>query len=249
MEPNRVPLEYCHRWILAGLKIGERNYTLFIICGLIMYISLFILWAIPTLVHVWFIAAVGNVGVSLLMFFYSLATMRLTHALLREPTLKTDLDSFLKYAFDATYFEKFKMPILIIAGLAVLAQIAPFLRFTPLILACKVAAATALFLFIFSAFMMLQNPLMDWKVAFNKVYQGLTLNMTASLATLGILGIFAVVSLALCLAPFLLYFVPMTFSVGYLVYASIFESLDIEAVITEWGSKRVVETHLLPPEA
>lgn len=240
MEPNKVPLEYCHRWIVAALKIGEHNYTLFLICGLIMYITLFILSVIPL---------VGTIASLLLLFLYLLAAMRLVHNLLREPTLKIDLDSYLKYTFDASYFERFKTPLIILVGLGVLSAASVFTRLTSLIFLGSVVVYTMTYLFSFSAFMMIQNPQMDWQKAINKVFQGFTLNLGSWVAALVLLSAFALVSLILCFVPFLLYFAPMTFAVGYLIYASIFESLDIEAVITEWSSKTVVETHTLPPEA
>lgn len=240
MEPNKVPVEYCHRWIVAGLRIGERHYTLFVICSLIMYISLFILSVIPF---------IGFVASLVLLFFYWLAAMRLTHNLLKEPTLKTDLDTYLKYAFDKDYIERFKTPLIILGALGVISVATVYTRISGLILLGTVASYLATYLFSFTAFMMLQTPGMTWDQALNKVYQGFTLNLGAWLAAILILMAFAVASLLLCFAPFLLYFAPMTFSVGYLIYASIFESLDTEAVITEWSSKTVIETHILPPES
>lgn len=240
MEPNKVPLEYCHRWIVAGLKIGERNYTLFVICSLIMYISLFILSVIPF---------VGFIASLILLFLYWLAALRLTHNLLKEPTLKTDLDSYLKYAFDKDYFERFKTPLIILAALGVISIVSVYTRVTGLILLGTLLSYFATYLFSFAAFMMIQNPGMTWDKALNKIYQGFTLNLGAWTAAMVILMAFASISMILCFAPFLLYFAPMTFSTGYLIYASIFESLDTEAVITEWSSKTVVETHTLPPEA
>ena len=239
-QPNKVPLEYCHRWIMCALKVGERHYTLFLISGLIMYITLFVCSVIPYL---------GAIASPLLSFMFSLAGMRLVHQIIKEKTLKTDLDTYLKFVFDPMYIQRFRTQYLILAGMGLLSIASTFTRITTLTLAISVIVYFLTYLFSFSAFMMIQNPHVFWRKAIDKIFQGFTLNAGALTMAMLLLSLFAGLSLALCFVPFLLYFVPMTFAVSYLIYASIFENMDIEAFIKEWSSKPVVETHVLPPEA
>lgn len=239
MEPNKVPFEYCHRWLVSGLKIGERNYTLFLVCGLLMYIVTFIASIIPF---------VGHIASLLLLFLFALGAMRLTQQILKFPDAKNDLDTYLKFVFDPVYFQRFQMQIGILVGLGAVTLAMSYVRLTSLIFLSSSIIYMITALFIFSAFMALENPALEWHKALEKVFQGIILNLGVYICAGLLFGLFAVVSLALCFVPFLLYFVPMTFSVCYLIYASIFENLDIEALITEWSSKTHVETVTLPPE-
>jgi hypothetical protein len=240
MEPNKVPFEYCHRWLVCSLKIGERNYTLFLICGLIMYITSFIVSVIP------FVGAIASL---MLSFIFTLAGMRLTQFILKNPEAKADIDTYLKFAFDPDYFNRFRTQLAILFVAGVISLSSTYLRFISFTFVTSAVIFLVTYLVSISAFMIIQNPDMHWQKALEKVFQGFTLNLGSWLCAFILLGAFAVVSLLLCFVPFLLYFVPMTFSVGYLIYASVFENVDIESLITEWGSKTTVQTHTLPPEA
>lgn len=238
MEANKVPFSYCHRWLTCSLKVGERHYTLFLVCGLLVYITTAVLGAIPF---------VGSVASLLLTFIYSVAGMRMTQQILKQGT--GTVDDFLKYAFDPAFFKSFQVHLLLLAGLGLLSFTTVFIKVTSLIFASSAAIYLFTYLFSFSAFLMLQNPGLQLQAALEKVFQGFVLNIGAWLVAVLLLGLFGAVSLLLCFVPFFLYFVPMTFSVGYLIYASVFENLDVEALITEWSSKPPIHTHVLPPEA
>lgn len=240
MEPNKVPFDYCHRWLICALKVGERHYTLFLVSGLIMYITTFIVSRIPY---------IGSILSLVLSFMYALAGMRLSQLIIKSPEARADVDTYLKFAFDPDYFNRFRVQLGILVALGVVSVTSAQIRFTSLIFMTTALVLLITYMVIFSAFMIVQNPTMEWQKALEKVFQGFTLNLGAWICAFLLIGTFAVVSLLLCFVPFLLYFVPMTFTVGYLIYASVFDNADIEALITEWGSKTTVETHTLPPEA
>lgn len=237
MEPNKVPLDFCHRWIYGSIKLGERHYTLFLICGLIMAISLVITKAIPY---------VGSISYMILSFLYVMGAMRMTDHTLQHG--KASVDDFLKYTFDTSYFQRFSVQLIALVGLGVFLLLATYLNLFFTALASTALSTIMTQLLTFSAFMMWRNPSLHWKEAFERIFNGFSLNLGTWLISLLLLALFATLTIILCLAPFLLYFVPMTFGVTYMIYASIYENLDIESLITEWSSKPPIETHTLPSE-
>lgn len=238
MEPNQVPLEHCHRWIFASVKLGERHYTLFLICGLITTISLIILNAIPY---------IGSLLYMVLSFFYIIGSMRMTEQIIKYD--KGTVDDFLKYVFEVSYFKQFQVHLIALIGFGLFLIAISFFKIFFTSILSMVLSTLVTQLLSFSAFMMLHNSSLPWKSAFEKIFSGFTLNLGAWVISLILLAVFAIISIVLCLAPFLLYFVPMTFGVSYLIYSSIYENLNVESLITEWSSKPPIETHTLPPEA
>lgn len=238
MEPNKVSIDYCHRWIKCSLKIGERHYTLFLICGLIIYITTFIISAIPFF---------GSIASIMLTFLYAIAGMRLTQQALQQNA--ATVDDFFKYTFDSEYFKKFKIQFGILFGLGVISLSSTLIKLTSVLLVSNTVVHLITYLIGFSAFMILQNPTLKWNSALEKVFQGFILNLGPWIMVSVLLVVFAALSLLLCFVPFLLYFVPMTFSVGYLIYSSIFENLNIDTFLADWSKKPPIQTLILPPES
>jgi hypothetical protein len=237
MEPNTVPFDYCHKWIKASIKIGERHYTLLLMCGLLVFASSFIVGLFPY---------VGNFCALFLTFIYGLAGMRLTQQILKQGS--GTFDDYLKYAFDPVVFKKFQPFLVIIFLMATLQVTSGIFKITTLLYFSSVTSYLFITLFMVSAFLLLQQPSIGWQDAFKKVLSGFWQNGLTWVAAGFLMAIFAVVSALLCFVPFLLYFIPMTFSLAYLIYASIFEDLNIDALISEWSSK-VVTTTILDPSS
>lgn len=234
MEPNTVPSSYCHRWISAAMKLGERHYSLFLACGLLVCITCFFAMILP------YIGFFLNL---LLLFIFFIANMRLTQQVLTSGS--ATFDDYLKYAFDLRFFRIFSPFLFMVLALAILLWGTQYINAGSFLMFISLLSFVFISILSFAAFMQLNNPNLSWDVALKKVLAGFWQNITTwGLGGLFI-GIFAIVSALLCFVPLLLYFVPMTFSVGYLMYASIYEDLDIDRLIVEWSHKSVTTTEVI----
>jgi len=226
LEPRNVPFNYCYRWLNCSIKVSEKYYTLFLGCGLLYFF---------TITAIGFIPYLGTIASLFLMFLYSLANMRLSQKIRHGGTAV--FDDYLKLAFDPVIFEKFVPFLVMLFAISFTQVVSTVVKMTFLMLTMSFVNYFVVTIAVFASYMMLQDSSLDWKTASLKVMRGLWMNVLPTVAGWFIFALFAGFCALLCFVPFLLYFLPMTLPLSYLIYSSIFEGLDVDKTIAEWSSK------------
>lgn len=237
MEARHVPFEYSHRWIKCSLKISEKHYSLFLACGLLQLFAC---------VAVSFVPVVGAMASAIMMFIYGLGGMRLVKHI-RETNSGT-FDDYLKYTFDPIVFQRFVPFLVALTLLNGTVGVLGIVKLPAIILPVSLVANIALVFCIHSSYMMIQNPALNWQDALAAVGRGIWKNILTWIVFGLLLVLFSVGSILMCGVGLLLYFVPMTFPVNYLVYSSIYEGLDIDQLIKTSSKINAVHTVDAPPD-
>lgn len=231
-----VPVSYSVEWIKASIKVAERNYSLCLACGLlVMLINMFVS----------FIPFLGSIASTVLIFLFYTAQLKFVRRLLNKE--EVNFEQFLQTIFDPEIFSK-NSPYIVICAIS--AALASFLVIID-------SAATSYYyrqggilmslgsvwnvlnfllatLCAFAVDLRDKNPELSWQAGLRRAFAGVWQNIIPWVLTGLLVSLFAIVSMVLCVLPFFLYFVPMTFPYVYLIYASIFEGLNIEQVADDW---------------
>ncbi len=228
MEPLQnflLPFDYCHRWIRAAFNMVEKHFSLFAFLGVIVFITEAMISVIPYL---------GSLANPVLRFIYAFGGLRLMDALMQKQT--HTIESYFKLCFDESLLKPFKNYLLACAGIGLVVEIG--LRANiPHFYWLTALTTLGIYLIPFMAYYQFRNPGMTEKQSMDYVLSqtwkniGNLLCLTIFLSTLGL------AAMALCVVPFFLYFMPLTFPLVYLVYMGLCEHKTIEELNLIWNSR------------
>lgn len=231
-----VPAGYAIDWIKASMKVAERNYSLCLACGLLVALVNMIIGFIP------FIGAVAS---TVLLFLFYVAELQFVRRLMNKE--EVNFEQFLQMVFDPKVFTKHSHYVVICAISALIATALIHIDssstsyysqtggiFMSLGGIWNLFNYVLVMLCAFAVDLQEKNPDLNWQTALRRAFAGLWQNIIPWILTSILIVIFLVVTMALCVLPFFLYFVPMMFPFMFLVYASIFEGLNIEQVSEDW---------------
>lgn len=224
-----LPFDYCHRWIRAAFNMVEKHFSLFALLGVIVFITEAMVSVIPYL---------GSVANPVLRFIYAFGGLRLMEALMQKQT--HTIESYFKLCFDESLLKPFKNYLLACAGIGLVVEIG--LRANiPHFYLLTVLTTVGIYLIPFMAYYQFRNPgisaptterqAMDYVLAQAWKNIGNLLCLTIFLLALG------TAAMALCVVPFFLYFMPLTFPLVYLVYMGLCEHKTIEELNLIWNSR------------
>jgi hypothetical protein len=224
-----LPFDYCHRWIRAAFNMVEKHFSLFALLGVIVFITEAMVSVIPYL---------GSIAYPVLRFIYAFGGLRLMEALMQKQT--HTIESYFKLCFDESLLKPFKNYLIACAALGLVveiglrANIPHFYWFT-------IITTLGIYLIPFMAYYQFRNPgisarttdrqSMDFVLSQAWKNIGNLLCLTIFLLALGI------AAMALCVVPFFLYFMPLTFPLVYLVYMGLCEGKTIEELNLIWNSR------------
>jgi hypothetical protein len=238
MDARNVPVDNSYKLIFCSIEISKNYYSLFLGCGLLYFAVAVCLSMIPV---------VGEVIEGVLSLCLSLGTLRLVKQIFT--TGKGTFDDFLKYSFDASYFEKFLPLFIIVATVNFFSWLISYVHAPFIVYPWTLLTLVSLFVCSHAAYMMILAPELSWKNALTSVLRGTWMNAATLFLLLVFMIVFVSGSLLMCLVGFFLYFIPMTVPVNYLVFSSIYEGLDVEATTKEWSIKsNTVQTVSTPAD-
>ncbi len=221
-----LPFDYCHRWIRAAFNMVEKHFSLFALLGVIVFITEAMVSVIPYL---------GSLANPVLRFIYAFGGLRLMDALMQKQT--NTIESYFKLCFDESLLKPFKNYLLACVGIGLVVEIG--LRANiPHFYWLTALTTLGIYLIPFMAYYQFRNPgittdrqAMDFVLSQTWKNIGNLLCLTIFLLALGL------VSMALCVVPFFLYFMPLTFPLVYLVYMGLCEHKTIEELNLIWNSR------------
>lgn len=219
-----LPFDYCHRWIRAAFNMAEKHYYLFLTLGLIVGFTQGVMSLIPY---------VGPIAQPVLRFFFTLGNLRLMEQLMEKKTI--DTEGFLRLCFDKDYWPRFQNHFFACIGIGLVTEIG-LLTNIPHFYLLSVVLTITLTLIPFMAYYSLRHPLSSDKNAMNFVLQQSWKNIANLIIHALFLMALGLVAMALCVVPFFLYFLPLTFPLVYLVYMGLCEHKTIEELNAVWKS-------------
>jgi hypothetical protein len=225
---QKLPFDYCHRWIRAAFMMAERYFSFFVVLGLIVIITEIFVGLVP------YIGAIAN---PVLRFIYTLGSLQMMDQLFKNKS-KTNpftYESFLRLCFDEAVLKKFKNLLIVCSGVGLLTEAGMYFRI-PHFYIVTLLTTVGLSLIPYMAYYTLRNPQSSDEQSMRWVLGQAWKNGWTLLVHAFFLIALATVALALCVVPFFLYFVPLTFPLAYLVYMGLCEGKSIEEVSQSWHS-------------
>jgi hypothetical protein len=219
-----LPFDYCHRWIRAAFNMAEKYFSLFVILGIIVFVTEVVAGFIP------YLGALIN---PVLRFIYTLGSLRLMDQLMQKKAV--DTEGFLRLCFDKDYWPRFQNHFLACIGIGLVTEVG-VLASIPHFYLLTAALNIALLLVPFVAFYNLRHPQYSEKEAMNFVLQQTWKNIANLIIHALFLMALGLAAMALCVVPFFLYFLPLTFPLVYLVYMGLCEHKTIEELNEVWKS-------------
>ncbi len=220
-----LPFDYCHRWIRAAFNMVEKHFSLFALAGLVVIASTAVVSVVPF---------IGSIVSPVLRFAYGIGSLILLDSLMQNQT--HTLESYLKLCFDMELWKRFQKYLIVCATTGFLIEVIARANI-PHFYLMAIVLYFALTLAPFMAFYQMRNPGVTEKQAFDFV-MGCAWKNVGNLLMLAIFLIaLSLVSMALCVVPYFLYFMPLTFPLTYLVYMGICEGKTIEEITQIWNSR------------
>jgi hypothetical protein len=204
--------------------MAEKHFSLFVILGIIIFV---------TTALVSFVPYAGSVAAPALRFVYTLGSLRMMKSLMLKQSV--DVDSFLQNCFDLPLLTRFKNYLFASAAVGLIIEIGFRFRLPHFYLFAALASI-AINAIPLMAFYQLHYANLSEKEAMHFILKKVQKNL-ANLLLLSffIIGL-GVLSMALCVVPFFLYFMPLTFPLIYLVYMGLCEEKTIEELELIWNS-------------
>jgi hypothetical protein len=226
--PHTLPFDYCHRWIRAAFFMAERYFTFFVVLGLIVFSTEMLVSIIPY---------IGSIANPVLRFTYTLGTLQMMDQLFHNnsKTNSFTYESFLRLCFDENTLKRFKNHLIACAAAGFVTEMGIYLRI-PHFYLVTLLSTVGLSLIPFMAYFSLRNPQSSAESSMRWVLAQTWKNIGNLLIHAVFLIALATVSLALCVVPFFLYFLPLTFPLVYLVYMGLCEGKTIEELSLKWNS-------------
>lgn len=220
-----LPFDYCHRWIRAAFNMAEKHFSLFVILGIIVFVTEVVAGFVP------YLGALAN---PVLRFVYTLGSLRMMDQLMQQKTVNTE--GFLRLSFDQSYWPRFQKYFLACIGIGLITEVGMWASL-PHFYLLSAALNVALFLVPFVAYHSLRNPHLSDKEAMDYVLRQSWKNIGNLLLHALFLMALGLVAMALCVVPFFLYFLPLTFPLVYLVYMGLCEQKTIEDLNATWKTQ------------
>jgi hypothetical protein len=222
MPIRQVPQNYPITWIKASMKIGQRHWGLFIAIGAFTLLTGFSVGLIPF---------IGYVFASILGFVVLVGELRMYKKILRHEPV--NFETFMNLVFDPVIFRKFQPYLVIVLVVSLLETFVVHsgLKFMNLTL---VIPTVFISIVGYAAFSEIENPVLNPSEAIKYVLKGLWKNIIACLACAILVMVFSFVCAIACFVPLFLVAMPFLLAVKYLIYASIFEDLDVDQTLAEW---------------
>jgi hypothetical protein len=224
--PNTLlPFDYAIRWIRAAFNMVEKHFSLFTMLGVLVFISEALVSLIPY---------IGSVANPVLRFIYSFGGLRLMDALMQKQT--HTIESYFKLCFDESLLKPFKNYLIACAAIGFFVEVG--LRAgIPHFYWITILTTLGIYLIPFMAYYQFRNPGITEKQAMNFVLSQTWKNIGNLLCLIIFLLALGVVAMALCVVPFFLYYMPLTFPLVYLVYMGLCEHKTIEELNLIWNSR------------
>ncbi len=225
LQNSHLPFDYCHRWIRAAFNMVEKHFSLFALLGVLVFITEAMVSVIPYL---------GSLANPVLRFIYAFGGLRLMDDLMNKKT--HTIESYFKLCFDDSLLKPFKNYLLACAGIGLIVEIG--LRANiPHFYWLTALTTLGIYLIPFMAYYQFRNPGITEKQAMDYVLSQTWKNIGNLLCLTIFLLALGTVSMALCVVPFFLYFMPLTFPLVYLVYMGLCEHKTIEELNQVWNSR------------
>jgi len=226
MDARNVPVDYSYRWIFCSIEIAKQFYSLFLGCGLLMFVTVICIGFVPFIGH--FVAAIMSI-------LYGVGTLRLVRQVVT--TERGTFDDFLKFTFDASHLHKYVPLFIAVCILNFISAILTFAHIHFLSLPMLALSNIVVLICVHAAYMMDLQPSLSWREATERAASGTWMNIVTLIIAVIFLSIFGVLSALMCGVGLFLYFLPMTMPINFLIFTSIYENRDVEATIKEWSSK------------
>ncbi len=209
----------------------EKHFSLFAFLGVIVFITEAMISVIPYL---------GSIANPVLRFIYSFGGLRLMDALMQKQTQTAEqtytVESYFKLCFDESLLKPFKNYLLACAGIGLVVEIG--LRANiPHFYWLTIVTTLGIYLIPFMAYYQFRNPGITEKQAMDFVLSQTWKNIGNLLCLMIFLLALGLAAMALCVVPFFLYFMPLTFPLVYLVYMGLCEHKTIEELNLIWNSR------------
>jgi hypothetical protein len=204
------------------MKIGEKNYALFLAIGFFSAFAGFSVGLIPY---------IGYVLASLFGFIVLLGELRMYKKILNHETV--NFESFLNLVFDPVVFNKLQPYLIVVFVMSLLETLLlhsglKFMNVTLIVPTVIVSLCG------FAALSEIEKDIVNPIEAIKFIFKGLWQNVISCIVCLLLVLLFCFVCAVACFIPLFLYAMPMLLAVKYLVYAAIFENLDVEQTLAEW---------------
>jgi hypothetical protein len=231
-----LPFDYCHRWIRAAFNMAEKHFSLFAILGLIVFVSEVMVSVVPYL---------GSLANPVLRFIYAFGGLRLMDSLMQKQT--HTVESYFKLCFDESLLKPFKNYLLACVGIGLVVEIG--LRANiPHFYWLTAITTLGIYLIPFMAYYQFRSrgvgagvETVDFNITEKQAMDFVLSRAWKNIGNLVCLMIFLMAlgfaSMALCVVPFFLYFMPLTFPLVYLVYMGLCENKTIEELNLIWNSR------------
>lgn len=219
-----LPFDYCHRWIREAFRMAEKHYKLFALLGLFVFASELIISFVPYF---------GALAVAPLRFVFALNSLRMMHSLFQQQ--EQTVESFFEMCMDQKLLLKFKNYLIASAGIGLVIEIGQYFGIPHFYIASALLTVTLL-LIPFMAYLQHRQPQLSEQEAMNFVFSQTWKNVGLLLAHAILLLCVGLTALALCVVPFFIYFLPLTFPLTYLIYMGLCENKTIEELAQNWNS-------------
>ncbi|MBY0386417.1 hypothetical protein K2X05_14775 [bacterium] len=222
--PTILPFDYCHRWIRAAFNMAEKHFKLFAVLGLVVFLSEAIVSITPY---------IGSIANPVLRFVYTLGGLRILQDLMEKKTVT--YDTYFRTCFEEATLKRFKNYLIASAGVGLLVEIGMRLRI-PHFYLLTIFTTIGLCMIPFMAYWQMRNPQTSEKQAMDFIFSCAWKNVGNLLVHAIFLIALGTAAMALCVVPFFLYFMPLTFPLAYLVYMGLCEGKTIEEILQIWNS-------------
>ena len=222
--PPILPFDYCHRWIRAAFNMAEKHFKLFAVLGLIVFLSEAMVGIIPYL---------GSIANPVLRFIYTLGGLRILNDLMEKKTVT--YETYFRISFEESTLKRFKKYLMASAGVGLFVEVGMRLHI-PHFYLLTVFTTIGLCTIPFMAYWQLRTPRTTEKQAMDFIFSCVWKNIGNLLVHAIFLIALGTVAMALCVVPFFLYFMPLTFPLAYLVYMSLCEGKTIEELQQVWNT-------------
>ncbi len=225
LQNSHLPFDYCHRWIRAAFNMVEKQFSLFALLGVIVFLTEVLVSVIPF---------VGSIANPVLRFVYTFGGLRLMDGLMKGET--HTIESYFKLCFDESLLKPFKNYLLACGAIGLFVEVGMRAQIPHFYWLTAVTTLT-IYLIPFMAYYQFRNPGITEKQAMDYVLSQAWRNIGNLLCLTIFLLALGAVAMALCVVPFFLYFMPLTFPLVYLVYMGLCEHKTIEELNLAWNSR------------
>lgn len=227
-KQHTLPFEYSHRWIRTAFNMAEKYFTFFVVLGLIVFCIGMLVGIVPYL---------GSIAAPVVRFIFALGTLKMMDQLFNNQSKMNPItyEGFLRLCFDDTTLRRFRNHIIACAAVGFVSEVGMFFRIPHFYLVTLIGNMILGFVPLM-AYYSVRNPQSSDEQSMNWVLDQAWKNLGVLVVHTIFIVSLAVIAMALCVVPFFLYFLPLTFPLSYLVYMGLCEGKSIEELSQAWNS-------------